>query len=176
MSTFYPLSRTAAKAILLPQRGEEHGRDAQSAQVREGGTKALSKKQKAMLAVMARRAAAAKGAPTAGEAHAEWRRDVAVAACGRRISEACQRDWAALKGAFEDEGGRPEQAFETHFRDVDNPRRVAMFKLQEALREKNLPAAYADSICKRQFKCGLGEAAARQLWCLVYTVRNRKKG
>lgn len=166
MSTIYPLK---------PLRGEDHARDARDPKVRDGGGHPLSRKQKSMLCALARKAAAASGAPETGEAHAEWRRDVCVAACGRRISEATQRNWNDLKAAFEMGAGRPEAAFETHFRGVDNPRRVAMFHLQQALGEKQLPAAYAEAIARRQYKRGLSELSARELWNLVYTIRNRKK-
>jgi hypothetical protein len=34
---------------------------------------------------------------------------------------------------------------------------------------------YPGAICRAQNKCGLGGATEKQLWRLVYTVRNRKK-
>ena len=54
-------------------------------------------------------------------------------------------------------------------------RRIAEHKLREALRERGLAEEYAASICRRQFRCALREANANQLWCLVFTIRNRRK-
>ena len=34
---------------------------------------------------------------------------------------------------------------------------------------------YAAAICRRQYKRELGEASAKQLWNLFFTVRNRRK-
>ena len=65
--------------------------------------------------------------------------------------------------------------FWTQLREGDNKRRVAMHKLTEALRAKELPLSYVAAICRAQFKCSLEEASAKQLWCLFFTVTNRKK-
>lgn len=54
-------------------------------------------------------------------------------------------------------------------------RRIAEHKLREELRERGLAEEYAASICRRQFRCALREANAKQLWCLVFTIRNRRK-
>lgn len=56
----------------------------------------------------------------------------------------------------------------------EEPLRVAHHKLAEALREQELPAAYAEKICQTQYRCSLADASEKQVWRLFYTVRNRR--
>ena len=145
----------------------------------EGGSGTLSLGQKRRLVLLARRAWLRQPHPgplPAAKAFDEWRQAQAVRACGLRISEATQRDWGALKAAFEDAAGESGRALNTLVRDEDNKRRVAMYKLQGACRERGLPLAYPEAICRRQYRCGLDEATAAQIWRLVFTVRNRRDG
>ena len=60
-------------------------------------------------------------------------------------------------------------------RDADNDRRIARYKLDQALRERGLGESYAAAICRTQYRCSLAEASPRQLWRLVYTIRNRRR-
>jgi hypothetical protein len=71
--------------------------------------------------------------------------------------------------------GKPVQAYQTQLRDGDNKRRVALWKLTQALSAKGLEMGYAGAICRAQFKCQLEDASAKQLWCLFYTIYNRRK-
>lgn len=57
----------------------------------------------------------------------------------------------------------------------EEPRIRARYKLQQALDERGLNESYAAAICLRQFKCELGQASEKQLWCLFFTIRNRRK-
>jgi hypothetical protein len=141
----------------------------------DAGWKALTKNQKTRLAIMARKAAEVQGVSLKSKDLDEWRHGVCIKACGVRITEATQANWADLKSAFEDLGGKPEQAFKTQLREGDNKRRIAMHKLTGALAAKGLQTGYAETICKTQFKVSLAEASAKQLWCLFYTVTNRRK-
>ena len=127
------------------------------------------------MGIMARKAAEVQGVSLKSKDLDEWRHAVCIKACGVRITEATQSHWADLKSAFEDLGGKPEQAFKTQLREGDNKRRVAMHKLTEALAGKGLDTSYAAKICRIQFKCELDQASAKQLWCLFYTVTNRRK-
>lgn len=145
----------------------------QDAACPDGGWKRLSNEQKARLSILAR--AAYQHQKVQGMTVEEWRHEISIRACGCRISEAVQDHWADLKSAFEDLAGKPEKAFKTQLREGDNKRRVAMHKLTTALAAKGLHLSYAASICKTQFKCGLEEASAKQLWCLFYTVTNRRR-
>lgn len=140
----------------------------------DAGWKALTKNQKTRLAIMARKAAEVQGISLKSKDLDEWRHQVCIKACGVRITEATQSNWADLKSAFEDLGGKPEQAFKTQLREGDNKRRVAMHKLTQALAGKGLDASYAAKICNAQFKVPLDQASAKQLWCLFYTVTNRR--
>lgn len=133
----------------------------------------LSLYQKRRLVLLARRAFNKQGRP--GGDFDTWRREIALRACGLRISEADQRDWAALKAAYLDAAGDSGRAFETLMREDDNKRRIAMHKLVRACTERGLPLAYPEAICRRQYRCCLGEASAPQLWRLVFTVKNRRK-
>lgn len=138
-----------------------------------GDWKPLTRGQKARLAMLAAKAYAHQR--VCGMSVDEWRHEVAWQTCGRRISEAVQRDYSDLKAAFLDLAGEPEQAFRQHVRGVDHKRRVALYKLREACEERGLHESYPASICMTQFRCGLEDATAKQLWCLVFTVRNRRQ-
>ena len=172
MSAFYPLKEKAVK--LAPLAGADHARDARDPRVRDGGGNPLTRTQKSLLSQLARKAAAAQGAPTHGGDHDEWRRDVCVTACGLRISEAKQRHYATLKAAFLMGMKEHEKALKTFTDDADNARRVAMFKLQKVLEKKELPLAYAENIAFTQFKRNLCQLSAKEIWCLFFTVTNRK--
>lgn len=141
----------------------------------DAGWKALTKNQKTRLSIMARKAAETQGVSLKSRDLEEWRHEVCIRACGCRISEATQANWADLKSTFEDLGGQPEQAFLTQIREGDNKRRVAVHKLTQALAGKGLDVSYAAKICQVQYKVPLDQASAKQLWCLFYTVTNRKK-
>lgn len=162
--------RPAADLQLIP--AAKHAGDAACP---DAGWKPLSKEQKARLSILARKAAEVQGITGGYRAVNEWRHEVSLRACGLRISEATQANWADLKSAFEDLGGQPAKAFQTQMREGDNKRRVALWKLTQALAGKGLQPAYAESICRCQFKCGLEQASAKQLWCLFYTITNRRK-
>lgn len=135
--------------------------------------KRLSREQKARLSILARQAydhQKVQGIPLD-----EWRHDVSIQSCGVRISEACQSHWADLKSAFQDLAGQPEKAFQTQLREGDNNRRIALHKLTTAIKERNLHFSYAESICLAQFKVPIAQATAKQIWCLFFTVTNRRK-
>lgn len=157
---------------LKPVTAAKHREDADA---RDGSWKPLTNHQKARLAILAKAAAVAQGESFTAREMDEWRHEQAIKACGVRISEATQRHWADLKSAFEDLSGKPEKAFRTQMREGDNKRRVAMHKLAEELTKKGLHSSYAASICRAQFKCALDEATAKQLWCVFYTISNRRK-
>lgn len=165
--------RNAAPKPAAPLKPIPAARHAEDGQCPDGSWKPLSNEQKKRLAILARQAAVACGI-SSHEAD-EWRREQSILACGLRITEATQKHWADLKSRFEDLGGRPEKAFQTQMREGDNKRRIAMWKLTQALTAKGLQPEYAGKICRAQFKCQLEEASAKQLWCLFYTVTNRQK-
>ena len=89
------------------------------------------------------------------------------------LTQANQTHYADLLTHFQALAGETSRAFNTAMRGSDNPRRVARWKLNEALREGELRQAYAAAICWRQYRCALAEATEAQLWRLVYTIKNR---
>jgi hypothetical protein len=105
-----------------------------------------------------------------------WRYEQAVEACGvASLRVATQREYKLIEGRLLMLKGNAAAAQRAEERAATEPRRLAMFKLREALAERGLHESYAAAICGRQFKRPLAEATEKQLWCLVYTVRNRRK-
>jgi len=95
-------------------------------------------------------------------------------ACGVQSLCACtQAHYGRLVAHFQALTGNA--ATRTLVRDADNDRRIARYKLDQALRERGLREEYAAAICRRQFKTSLEDATARQIWNLVFTIRNRRK-
>lgn len=171
MKTYFLTPPRDRKPRLRPIGSAGHADDRQSP---DGGWKPLSKNQKTRLSILAREAAIAQRISLAKTDLDAWRHEESIRACGLRISEASQQHWPDLKAAFELLAGKPEKAFETQFREGDNKRRVALHKLTGALQSKGLHPSYAASICHAQFKCAIEDATAKQLWCLFFTVSNRK--
>ncbi|WP_043586340.1 hypothetical protein [Geminisphaera colitermitum] len=80
-----------------------------------------------------------------------------------------------LLAHFSDMLGDGGGALNLLLRHAEEGRIRVFFKLQEALAERDLNEAYAASICRRQYRCDLGDASEKQLWSLFFTVRNRRK-
>ncbi|MCX6908124.1 MAG: sigma-70 family RNA polymerase sigma factor [Verrucomicrobia bacterium] len=138
----------------------------------------LDNGQKAHLCILAREAFEhVHGRPASSEAEFNaWRYEQAAEECGvSSLCAATQREYKLVEARFLRLKGQARAAVRAHERAATEPTRLAMFKLREALRERGLAESYAEAICRRQFKRGLNEASARQLWCLVFTVRNRRK-
>ncbi len=105
-----------------------------------------------------------------------WRHVEQGKACGLQSLRACtQAHYGRLLAHFQALAGNVAGADRTRARDGDNDRRIALFKLRENLTARGLPESYAAAICRRQFRCALDEASAKQIWSLVYTVRNRRR-
>lgn len=52
---------------------------------------------------------------------------------------------------------------------------TVMALLEKSCRERGLDyPSYPNHVCKDQFRCEVEDASVNQLWCLVYTVRNRR--
>ena len=137
----------------------------------------LSREQKARLSILAREAFAKRhpGSLAGMERRiTDFRHQESIRCCGKRVSEAAQRDYLPLKAHFQDLTGNSGAALNTLMRSESEPRRVALHKLTQECRERQLSMSYPESICRRQYHCDLAKANAKQLWCLVYTVRNRK--
>jgi len=146
----------------------------------------LSKLQKADIAIAARAAYDAWPEREAFEAINQeftatarfeaWRREEQVKACGVRSLRACtQAHYGRLMAHFQALAGHAAQAARTRARDQDNDRRIARYKLDQALRERGLQIGYAAALCRDKFKRTLDDATKEQLWKLVFTVRSRRK-
>lgn len=132
----------------------------------------LSRFQKMLLAKAARRAWLARGSPAPGEA--AWRREQALRTAGVRISQARQSDYANLRACFLDAQKRHAAAFNVLVTEPQNKVRIARWKLLKECVQRRLPLSYPEAICRRQFRRPLDEATAKQLWCLIFTIRNRR--
>jgi len=105
-----------------------------------------------------------------------WRHVEQGNAVGIQSLCACtQAHYGRLVAHFQALGGNAAAATRTLARDTDNDRRIARYKLDQALHERGLREEYAAAICRRQYRCGLADANSQQVWRLVYTIRNRRK-
>lgn len=105
-----------------------------------------------------------------------WRHWQTGLACGvQSLRAATQEDYLKIRARFLHLAGRDAEAMGDLVRDQEHGRIVAWQKLHKALAERGLAQGYAEAICRRQYKCALGEATEKQLWRLLYTVRNRRK-
>lgn len=104
-----------------------------------------------------------------------WRHWQQGLACGRQSLRECTgEDYQLLRAHFLKLAGLEASARRAEERHISNPQRIARYKLRKALAAAGLPENYAAAICRRQYRCTLDDASERQLWCLVYTVRNRR--
>lgn len=105
-----------------------------------------------------------------------WRHVETGKAVGiQSLCECTQAHYGRALAHFQELAGERATATRTLARDEDNGRRIAMWQLNQALRERDLGRGYAIVICRTQYRCELDQASAGQLWRLIYTVRNRHK-
>jgi hypothetical protein len=103
----------------------------------------------------------------------DWRVEECRKACGARLSEAQQKDFSAIKSHFANIAGQSGKAFDSAMRSGTEKERIAHAVLKKDCAKAGVELSYASHICWAQFKCKLEDATAKQLWCLVFTVRNR---
>lgn len=104
-----------------------------------------------------------------------WRRLEQAKACGKSsLTECTQSDYLLLRGHFERLAGNEGEALRTENKHATQDKALAMFKLKEACNEGGVQLEYAAAICRNQNKCGLEQATYKQLWRLIFTIRNRK--
>ena len=138
----------------------------------------LSKKQKAAICQAAHKAAAKQKLEFgSSKEFEEWRRSEQADAVGKTSLTGCsQDDYKPLMAHFLALSGETGAAFDAQMMSQLEPKRVAFFKLGEACDQAGVAMAYAGAIARNRFKCGLNDCSPKQLWQLVFTVRNRKKG
>ncbi len=105
------------------------------------------------------------------------------------LREATQRDYPALRAHFlrlraqglalqGDSAGATaagRAADNWTVRAASDGTRRARHLLRRALEEGGLREEYASAICRAQNKCSLDEAGEKQLWRLIFTIRNRSR-
>lgn len=164
MATPYKLKRDPSASPARKPRARAAARE------RKG---ALTKRQLAALCMLAEKAAAAHGITGWREVRA-WRKEQQLERFGlASLTAATQAQYADIKGHFQALAGDAAEAYETVRRGLDNKRRVARWNLDKAVKESGLRMVYVLSICQNQYHCGIEDASTKQLWQLVYTVRNR---
>lgn len=139
--------------------------------------KLLSSRQVQALVITAKQAweSVRKVRDDVGTDFAAWRQAEAVKVCGRRISQAVAGDFELLRSHFSNLAGHAGKAFKSAMRSTQEGERIALAKLEEECTKRDLPMSYPAAIAKRQFKkTNLADCSAKQLWCLVFTVRNRR--
>lgn len=103
-----------------------------------------------------------------------WRHEETRKAIGiDSLRFAGQEHYPPLLAHFLNLKGESGKAFNVTLSHQTSGRDLAWAKLQGALRDKNLPEAYAAAICQRQNQCTLDRATEKQLWRLVFTIINR---
>lgn len=69
----------------------------------------------------------------------------------------------------------PERGMEIFQRAQAAEYATVMAVLEKSCRERGLKfPEYPERVCEDQFRCDLEQASVKQLWCLVYTCRNRR--
>lgn len=135
----------------------------------------LSKLASRLFALEAARARGRGETPATSKAAGDaFRRDQVAAACGKLGLRCCsQDDYKLVEAHFLNLLGESGQAMNALVKHQTNPRRVAEYKLVQACEQAGLNLAYAAKICWHQFKCSLEDANEKQIWCLIFTMKNR---
>lgn len=155
----------------------------------------LTREQKRDICRLARRAWEKQGRPfyepsgiaagdplalSAAEACELWRHETTLASVGLKHLTACgQRHFAPIMGLFSGLAGLEKEAGRWRERAAFSSVRAARIKFERTLldcaRWLEQPRAYAAAIARRQYGADLEDLSARQLWSLVYTLRNRSR-
>jgi hypothetical protein len=91
------------------------------------------------------------------------------------LRDCTQRDMLKLTAHFQNLIGEPGRAVKSLLRIATQDHELAMRKLEAECTARSIDISYPAKICAKQFKCALDDASPKQLWCLVFTVRNRRK-
>jgi hypothetical protein len=141
--------------------------------------KPLSNQQKGVLAQVARRAydRLVAGNEISNIKFDDWRRDECERAVGKPGLRECDNGhYNRLLSHFESLAGEDGRALNALVREQTEPKRQAEAVLLSELRKANLPLTYAEKLARDKFRgVGVLDCDARQLWQLIYTVRNRAK-
>lgn len=146
---------------------------------------ALSHKQKRYLSELAARAFDRADVEADGNlypglavstARGEFRREQVVQACGKAGLRCCSQDDYKLVEAHLLKLCREDaRAFNAGVAAHTDGVRRARHILRDELEQAGLAPAYAAAICRNQFKVELDSASEKQVWALIFTIRNRAK-
>jgi hypothetical protein len=109
----------------------------------------------------------------AGEKLEGFRRRIAIAACGRRISQACHGDRMLIQSAFLKLKGAVRQAAQAQAKAATTALDIALYKLSEAVKQTGLSESYAEGISRRIYKrpiCAL--TSSKEVWTIIFTIKN----
>lgn len=102
-----------------------------------------------------------------------FRRRIAIAGCGKRISQAAHGDFCAIQAAFLEARGAVRAAAQQRAKAASTARDIAWHKLNELLSQTKTPLSYAATLAKRFYKgASLFDLNDKQLWRLHFTIRN----
>lgn len=136
----------------------------------------LSNKQKAAISKLARQAwVLLKQRGATDESESDYRGREAIAACGRRVSEALNGDFEILEAHFLANAGKTGRAFTSAMKAESNGARQARFKITKLLAKHGLPDSYAAKIMQDKFKTTLDAASEKQLWAVYYDCQRGTK-
>lgn len=170
-------------AILSPDDGSAAAAGVEPRIDAPRATGGLSNDQKTKLAILARRAYDKHkdaGLIDDDVTFDDWRGAECSAATKGRVTgfrSATNRDYRLIRGHFAMLAGEVEIAF--HDAVNGDPAQAdweqAWNILARETRAKGLKFPdYPAAICNTQYKCPLRDATKKQLWSLIYTIRNRK--
>lgn len=104
----------------------------------------------------------------------DFRHHHVAVACHKDGLKCCsQEDYAAVKGRFLHLLGEDGKAVKVLVHGETNAKRIAEYKLLKELRRAGLSNGYAESICRNMFHCTVADATDKQIWKLIFTIRNR---
>lgn len=132
----------------------------------------LSHTQKRYLSQLARRAWQSAERET-GDADS-FRHAEVIRACGKHGLRCCsQDDYKRVEAHFLWLLGEDVKAFHANLRAETEPVRTARAVLERECGRFGFQLSYPAAICRQQFHVELNSASEKQLWNLVYTIRNR---
>ncbi|MCW0218372.1 MAG: hypothetical protein OJI67_08630 [Prosthecobacter sp.] len=113
------------------------------------------------------------GQISTGETLESFRRRVSIAACGKRISQACHADRMLIQAAFLTLKGQTREAARAVVKAATTALDIAKHKLWEKVSELHLTPSYAEGISRRFYRCDIAQLThPKQVWAVFYTIVN----
>ncbi|WP_309400200.1 hypothetical protein [Cerasicoccus maritimus] len=103
----------------------------------------------------------------------EQQQCIGISSLTQAVSE---EHYLRLLAHFQDLAGDSGDALKNLLRHADEEQLQTLNNIKASCDERNLDfPGYPGAICRRQFKCALDAASPKQLWSLLFTVRNRRR-